>query len=115
MLIADNRTLYGIRRKRMVQLQNRKVMLTQTMMMEVVLIAVVERIHHDGCPIELLFSLRHALRFYIVRHTCISCLYTHVTDLFFSFLCLQGIGRLFRCLCNPAFDVDDEEIVYKGK
>lgn len=31
-------------------------------------------------------------------------------------LCLeQGIGRLFRCLCNPAFDVDDDEIVYKGK
>jgi hypothetical protein len=29
---------------------------------------------------------------------------------------LQGIGRLFKCLCNPAFDVDDdEEIVYKGK
>ncbi|XP_022880491.1 chaperone protein dnaJ 10-like [Olea europaea var. sylvestris] len=27
----------------------------------------------------------------------------------------QGIGRLFRCLCNPAFDVDDEEIVYKGR
>lgn len=27
----------------------------------------------------------------------------------------QGIGRLFRCLCNPAFDVDDDEIVYKGK
>ncbi|KAK3043670.1 hypothetical protein RJ639_000086 [Escallonia herrerae] len=27
----------------------------------------------------------------------------------------QGIGRLFRCLCNPAFDVDDEEIVYKSK
>ncbi|KAF5195767.1 Chaperone protein dnaj [Thalictrum thalictroides] len=27
----------------------------------------------------------------------------------------QGIGRLFRCLCNPAFDVDDEEIIYKGK
>lgn len=27
----------------------------------------------------------------------------------------QGIGRLFRCLCNPAFYVDDEEIVYKGK
>ncbi|KAK7255741.1 hypothetical protein RIF29_29160 [Crotalaria pallida] len=27
----------------------------------------------------------------------------------------QGIGRLFKCLCNPAFDVDDEEIVYKGK
>ncbi|KAF9608999.1 hypothetical protein IFM89_012338 [Coptis chinensis] len=27
----------------------------------------------------------------------------------------QGIGRLFRCLCNPAYDVDDEEIVYKGK
>ncbi|MCI23610.1 dnaJ heat shock amino-terminal domain protein, partial [Trifolium medium] len=27
-----------------------------------------------------------------------------------------GIGRLFKCLCNPAFDVDDdEEIVYKGK
>lgn len=25
----------------------------------------------------------------------------------------QGIGRLFRCLCNPAFDVDDDEIVYK--
>ncbi|MED6177759.1 hypothetical protein PIB30_101117 [Stylosanthes scabra] len=21
----------------------------------------------------------------------------------------QGIGRLFKCLCNPAFDVDDEE------
>ncbi|XP_022956381.1 chaperone protein dnaJ 10-like isoform X2 [Cucurbita moschata] len=27
----------------------------------------------------------------------------------------QGIGRLFRCLCNPAFDVEDEEIVYKSK
>ncbi|XP_061358737.1 chaperone protein dnaJ 10 [Gastrolobium bilobum] len=27
----------------------------------------------------------------------------------------QGIGRLFKCLCNPAFDVDDEEIVYKSK
>ncbi|KAM1001955.1 hypothetical protein ACFX13_002467 [Malus domestica] len=28
----------------------------------------------------------------------------------------QGIGRLFRCLCNPAYDVDDdEEIVYKSK
>ncbi|KAI4366620.1 hypothetical protein MLD38_022477 [Melastoma candidum] len=27
----------------------------------------------------------------------------------------QGIGRLFRCLCNPAFDVDDEEIAYKKK
>ncbi|EYU23848.1 hypothetical protein MIMGU_mgv1a008798mg [Erythranthe guttata] len=27
----------------------------------------------------------------------------------------QGIGRLFRCLCNPAFDVDDEEIVYRGR
>ncbi|GMH17143.1 hypothetical protein Nepgr_018984 [Nepenthes gracilis] len=27
----------------------------------------------------------------------------------------QGIGRLFRCLCSPAFDVDDEEIVYRGK
>ncbi|KAF9601729.1 hypothetical protein IFM89_022816 [Coptis chinensis] len=27
----------------------------------------------------------------------------------------QGIGRLFRCLCNPAYDVDDEEIMYKGK
>ncbi|WCJ43453.1 DNAJ heat shock N-terminal domain-containing protein [Euphorbia peplus] len=27
----------------------------------------------------------------------------------------QGIGRLFRCLCNPAFYVDDDEIVYKGK
>jgi len=31
------------------------------------------------------------------------------------FLIWQGIGRLFRCLCNPAFDVDDEEIVYKSK
>uniref|UniRef100_A0A1J3FAZ5 Chaperone protein dnaJ 10 n=1 Tax=Noccaea caerulescens TaxID=107243 RepID=A0A1J3FAZ5_NOCCA len=30
-------------------------------------------------------------------------------------LLTQGIGRLFRCLCNPAFDVDDDEIVYKGK
>ncbi|KAJ4965788.1 hypothetical protein NE237_017637 [Protea cynaroides] len=27
----------------------------------------------------------------------------------------QGIGRLFRCLCNPAFDVEDEEIVYRSK
>ncbi|KAH1213606.1 Chaperone protein dnaJ 10 [Glycine max] len=27
----------------------------------------------------------------------------------------QGLGRLFKCLCNPAFDVDDEEIVYKSK
>ncbi|XP_022989788.1 chaperone protein dnaJ 10-like isoform X1 [Cucurbita maxima] len=27
----------------------------------------------------------------------------------------QGIGRLFRCLCNPAFDVEDDEIVYKSK
>ncbi|KAL3737254.1 hypothetical protein ACJRO7_026081 [Eucalyptus globulus] len=30
-------------------------------------------------------------------------------------LMTQGIGRLFRCLCNPAFDVDDEEIVYRSK
>lgn len=30
-------------------------------------------------------------------------------------LLTQGIGRLFRCLCNPAFDVDDDEIVYKTK
>ncbi|KAL0432251.1 UNVERIFIED_CONTAM: Chaperone protein dnaJ 10 [Sesamum latifolium] len=30
-------------------------------------------------------------------------------------LLTQGIGRLFRCLCNPAFDVDDEEIVYRGR
>ncbi|KAK1553857.1 hypothetical protein Q3G72_004556 [Acer saccharum] len=30
-------------------------------------------------------------------------------------LLTQGIGRLFRCLCNPAFDVDDDEIVYKSK
>ncbi|OAY58375.1 chaperone protein dnaJ 10 isoform X1 [Manihot esculenta] len=30
-------------------------------------------------------------------------------------LLTQGIGRLFRCLCNPAFYVDDEEIVYKSK
>ncbi|KAI6689492.1 hypothetical protein NL676_026320 [Syzygium grande] len=30
-------------------------------------------------------------------------------------LMTQGIGRLFRCLCNPAFDVDDEEIVYSSK
>ncbi|KAJ0571672.1 putative DNAJ-containing protein [Helianthus annuus] len=32
-------------------------------------------------------------------------------------LITQGIGRLFRCLCNPAYDVDDdddEEIVYKS-
>ncbi|KAL8166151.1 hypothetical protein V2J09_007650 [Rumex salicifolius] len=27
----------------------------------------------------------------------------------------QGIGRLFRCLCNPAFYVDDDEIVYRGR
>ncbi|XP_076909542.1 chaperone protein dnaJ 10-like, partial [Bidens hawaiensis] len=29
----------------------------------------------------------------------------------------QGIGRLFRCLCNPSYDVDDDdddEIVYKS-
>ncbi|XP_044475455.1 chaperone protein dnaJ 10 [Mangifera indica] len=30
-------------------------------------------------------------------------------------LLTQGIGRLFRCLCNPAFDVDDDEIVYRNK
>ncbi|XP_030474845.2 chaperone protein dnaJ 10 [Syzygium oleosum] len=30
-------------------------------------------------------------------------------------LMTQGIGRLFRCLCNPTFDVDDEEIVYRSK
>ncbi|KAH7511109.1 hypothetical protein JRO89_XSUnG0223500 [Xanthoceras sorbifolium] len=32
-------------------------------------------------------------------------------------LCIRflGIGRLFRCLCNPAFDVDDDEIVYRSK
>ncbi|KAL3641718.1 Chaperone protein dnaJ 10 [Castilleja foliolosa] len=30
-------------------------------------------------------------------------------------LLTQGIGRLFRCLCNPAFDVDDDEIVYRGR
>ncbi|KAF4402293.1 hypothetical protein G4B88_003214 [Cannabis sativa] len=28
---------------------------------------------------------------------------------------LTQASRLFRCLCNPAFDVDDEEIVYKSK
>ncbi|KAK2965743.1 hypothetical protein RJ640_003281 [Escallonia rubra] len=27
----------------------------------------------------------------------------------------QGIGRLFRCLCNPTFNVADEEIVYNRK
>lgn len=27
----------------------------------------------------------------------------------------QGIGRLFRCLCNPAYDVDDDEIIYRSK
>ncbi|XP_051149990.1 chaperone protein dnaJ 10-like [Andrographis paniculata] len=32
-------------------------------------------------------------------------------------LLTQGIGRLFKCLCNPAFDVDDDddEIVYRGR
>ncbi|XP_035550669.1 chaperone protein dnaJ 10-like [Juglans regia] len=30
-------------------------------------------------------------------------------------LLTQGFGRLFRCLCNPAFAVDDEEIVHKSK
>ncbi|GLT31740.1 hypothetical protein SLA2020_064510 [Shorea laevis] len=29
-------------------------------------------------------------------------------------LLTMGIGRLFRCLCNPAFDVDDDEIVYES-
>ncbi|KAJ0586053.1 putative DNAJ-containing protein [Helianthus annuus] len=32
-------------------------------------------------------------------------------------LITQGIGRLFRCLCNPAYDVDDDDgdaIVYKS-
>lgn len=28
---------------------------------------------------------------------------------------MQGLGRLFKCLCNPAFDMDDDEIVYKSK
>uniref|UniRef100_A0A7N0UGD3 J domain-containing protein n=1 Tax=Kalanchoe fedtschenkoi TaxID=63787 RepID=A0A7N0UGD3_KALFE len=29
----------------------------------------------------------------------------------------QGIGRLFRCLCNPAYDVDDDddELAYKSR
>ncbi|RRT54411.1 hypothetical protein GW17_00003869 [Ensete ventricosum] len=26
----------------------------------------------------------------------------------FSYSWFQGIGRLFRCLCNPAYDVDDD-------
>ncbi|CAI0625185.1 unnamed protein product, partial [Linum tenue] len=31
-------------------------------------------------------------------------------------LLTQGIGRIFRCLCNPAFDVhDDDEIVYRSR
>ncbi|KAL6504852.1 hypothetical protein OROHE_023610 [Orobanche hederae] len=31
-------------------------------------------------------------------------------------LITQGIGRLFRCLCNPAFYVDDDdEVVYRGR
>ncbi|CAI0625380.1 unnamed protein product [Linum tenue] len=31
-------------------------------------------------------------------------------------LLTQGIGRMFRCLCNPAFDVhDDDEIVYRSR
>ncbi|KAK9072195.1 hypothetical protein SSX86_008627 [Deinandra increscens subsp. villosa] len=29
-------------------------------------------------------------------------------------LVTQGIGRLFKCLCNPAYYVDDDEIVYKS-
>ncbi|CAN1801680.1 Chaperone protein dnaJ 10 [Linum perenne] len=33
-----------------------------------------------------------------------------------NMLFVQGIGRLFRCLCNPAFDVhDDDEIVYRSR
>lgn len=58
------------------------------MMMEVLLIAVVERIHHNGFHIELLFSLRHVIRFYTVRYILFSCLYTHVVDMFFSFFYL---------------------------
>ncbi|KAL6522150.1 hypothetical protein OROMI_032027 [Orobanche minor] len=30
-------------------------------------------------------------------------------------LITQGIGRLFRCLCDPAFYVDDDEVVYRGR
>lgn len=43
--------------------------------------------------------------------------FLHIQDSFTSFVFFlqQGIGRLFRCLCNPAFDVDDEEIVFRGR
>ncbi|KAF4354944.1 hypothetical protein F8388_003381 [Cannabis sativa] len=40
---------------------------------------------------------------------------TYRTPFLTQAMILKGIGRLFRCLCNPAFDVDDEEIVYKSK
>ncbi|XP_047978823.1 chaperone protein dnaJ 10-like [Salvia hispanica] len=30
-------------------------------------------------------------------------------------LVTQGIEGLFRCLCNLVFDVDDDEIVYRGR
>uniref|UniRef100_A0A1D1ZIN8 Chaperone protein dnaJ 10 n=1 Tax=Anthurium amnicola TaxID=1678845 RepID=A0A1D1ZIN8_9ARAE len=30
-------------------------------------------------------------------------------------LLTQGIGKLFRCLCNPAYDVDDDELETKNR
>lgn len=71
-------------------------------------------------PIELPFSRRYMWKYLhlitkvmfippCMHDTLITKIRTHL------FFLLQGLGRLFKCLCNPAFDVDDEEMVYKSK
>lgn len=84
----------------MVELQDGKVMLTQMMMMEVLLIAVAERIHHDGFHIELLFSLRHVIRFYTVKN-----IYFHVSTH------MQLICSLLSFTCRALEDSSDASVI----
>jgi hypothetical protein len=51
----------------------------------------------------------HLLRQVFSRHSHISNANDfHIEVIGKSSVCMQGIGRLFRCLCNPAYDVDDD-------
>jgi hypothetical protein len=59
----------------------------------------------EQCHIGLL----HLLRQVFSRHSHISYANDfHIKVIANSNVCTQGIGRLFRCLCNPTYDVDDD-------
>lgn len=106
-------------KQRMLEHQGRRTPLTQTTM-GIVLTAVAKTIHQGHFPIELLYSFRHVtVLIKIIDNALLkrtNILWSWVNYFIgFYFLIFQGIGRLFRCLCNPAFDVDDDEIIYKSK